>query len=279
MGYDKLKELERVKKYYAGDNLQKRFSALVTGESGSGKSFLLRTCRKPIHIDSFDPGGTKGLRKWIEKGDIVADTQWENEDPYSPSQFGEWMKTTEIRIKTGYFDMFGTYCLDSASSWGDAVMNYQLKGAGRPGEAPKFTKDYTPQKTWMVNYIKKLMTLPCDFILTGHLRMIEETLGQTKEGSDIKRVIYRFLTTGQAMVTIPLQFDELYVLASKDTPRGIERRLLIESQGTYIARSRLKADGKLNAEEDPDIKKLLKKIGLDWEDKPPLSSYYENETV
>lgn len=270
MAYDAKAELKRVREYYSQDKLQKRFSALITGESGSGKTFLASTCRFPVHIDSFDPGGTKCLRKWIEKGDIVADTQWEREDPYDPKVFGEWMKTVDIRLRSGYFDMFGTYVLDSASTWGDAVMNYQLGKADHAGEAPKWNRDYTPQKTYMINYIKKMMNLPCDFILTGHLRQFEEVLGQTKEGSDIKRVYYRFFTTGQAMVTIPLQFDELYVLQGKATASGLKRELLIESQGQFIARSRLKGDGVLSDKEEANVRALLKKIKLPWEDKPKL---------
>jgi len=271
MPYDAQAELKKVRDYYANDSLQKRFSALVTGESGAGKTFLLSTARFPIHIDSFDAGGTKSLRKWIERGDIIADTQWEREDPYDPKVFGEWMRTVDIRLQTGYFNMFGTYALDSASSWGDAVMNYQLGKAQKAGEAPKWNRDYTPQKTFMINYIKKLMNLPCDFVLTGHLKTMEETIGQTKDGTDIKRVYYRFFTTGQAMVTIPMQFDELYVIQGTETSSGIERKLLIDSQGKYVARSRLKGDGQLSDKEEANIKKLLKKIGLPTDDKPKLT--------
>ena len=149
-------------------------------------------------------------------------------------------------------------------------MNHQLQTAGRAGEAPKFTKDYTPQKTWMINYISKLMSLPCDFILTGHLREKVEVLGQTKQGSDIQRYFYRFHTTGQAMVTIPLKFDELYVVQGRETQTEVVHELIVQAQGKYLARSRLKADGKLDSVEPADIRALLKKIGLDWKDKPKL---------
>jgi hypothetical protein len=270
MPYDPINDIKEIRDYYASDPLQERFSALITGESGSGKSFLLRTCRFPLHIDSFDPGGTKGLKKLIDSGDIVADTRWENEDPYKPGVFKAWKTETDRRIRNNYFKYFGTYALDSASSWGDAAMNFQLKSVDKEGEPPKWNRDYTPQKVYMINYIKKLMTLPCDFILTGHLRTIEEIMGQTKGGQDIKRVKYRFFTTGQAMVTIPMQFDELYVLIGKESQGGLTRKMLVEAQGVYIARSRLKADGLLSAEEEPDIKKLLKKIGMSHEDKPKL---------
>lgn len=269
MPYDKLKELARVRKHYDEDPLQKRFSALVAGETNSGKTFLLRTARKPIHIDSFDPGGTKGLRDLIDKGDIIADTTWEREDPLKPTAYAEWMKTTNIRLQTDYFSMFGTYCLDSLTTFGEAAMNYVLNKAARAGEPPRRNQDYVPQKNQIVTYVRKLMNLECDFILTGHLREHEDILSiDSKTGIVRKEVKYRLNITGQAVMTVPLLFDELYVLVGDG--KAPKRELLVDHLGRYIARSRFKSEGKLDAVEDPDIKKLLKKAGLSWEDKPKL---------
>lgn len=271
MAYSAQDELKRVKEYYNQDPLQQRFSALVTGETNAGKTYLLRTARKPIHIDSFDPGGTKCLRDLIEKGDVVADTRWEDDDPYNPKVFAEWMKAVDIRFHTKYFHQFGTYCLDSATTFGEAVMAYGLGTKSRAGESPQHRHDYMPQKTFMTNYIKKLMTLPCDFIMTGHLREIRKVLSvDSKSGVVREEVKYRFYTTGQAVVTIPLLFDEIYVITGSEGPGGPKREMLIDSLGTYIARSRLKANGKLNSIEPPDLKALLKKAGFPTEDKPRL---------
>lgn len=270
--YDYKKELKKVKKFYEGDKLQKRFSALVCGETNAGKTFLLRTARKPIHIDSFDPGGTKCLRDLIKKGDIVADTSFEADDPFKPNAFARWMKAIDMRFSIDYFSQFGTYCLDSSTTFSDAVMAYQLSIVGRSGEAPQHRRDYNPQKVFITNYIKKLMRLPCDFVLTGHLREVKKLIRvDAKTGVATEDIKYRFLTTGQAVVTIPLLFDEVYVLIGKGSHgRDPKREMLIDSLGEYIARSRLKANGLLNAVEPPDIKALLKKIGLDWRDKPRL---------
>jgi hypothetical protein len=271
MAYDAQTELNRVRKYYSGDPLQKRFSCLLCGETNAGKTFTLRTARKPIHIDSFDPGGTKCLIDLIEKGDIVADTRWENDDPYTPDKFAEWMKATDVRFEIDYYRQFGTYVLDSATTWAMAVMNYGLAGKGRAAEAPQMRKDYNPQKVHMTNYIRKLMNLPCDFILTGHLREVRRVISvDEKTGISRDEVKYRFYTTGQAVITIPLLFDEIYTIRGKEGPDGPKRSMLIDSLGTYIARSRLKANGKLDAVEEPNIKNILKKAGFDPSDKPRL---------
>jgi ABC-type phosphate transport system ATPase subunit len=53
---------DRVKQYYADEaERQQTLNALICGDSGSGKTSLLRTCRRPILVHSFDPGGNKGL--------------------------------------------------------------------------------------------------------------------------------------------------------------------------------------------------------------------------
>jgi len=276
MPYDPQKELKRVVDYYNQDPMQERFSAIISGDSGAGKTFLLKTARFPIHIDSFDPGGTKSIAELIRNknnpnGQIIADTSYEIEDPYEPTAYDRWKKDVEVRLQIGYFDMFGTYVLDSLSTFGAAVMNYIMKnakGGSRAGEVPMHRRDYNPQKTEIVNRIKKLMSLKCDFFLMAHLNESEDTIGMTKEGLPIKTEKYRLKITGDAIVTIPLQFDELYVLLGKGSP--VKRELILDSQGKYIARSRLNREGKLSHSEEPNIKKLLKKAGLKWEDKEPL---------
>ncbi len=65
-----------VKELYGNDTRQDSFNLLLCGDSGAGKTFLASTCRKPVHIDSFDPGGTKHLKQWIDRGEIIVDTRY-----------------------------------------------------------------------------------------------------------------------------------------------------------------------------------------------------------
>jgi hypothetical protein len=279
MAYDAAKELARVKTYYEKDALQKRYSALICGGVGSGKTYLLRTCRLPLHIDSFDPGGSKCLKPWIDAGHVIVDSSFEHEDPFNPSVWAKWTKITEIRFQIGYYNQFGTYAIDSSTKFQDAAMNFIMqsaKGGSRSGEAPQMRHDYTPTKVLMQNYFTKFMNLPCDFILTGHFKESEELLSVDKStGVEHKKTEFRYMTIGQAAVTIPLMFDEIYVLQVN----GHERTLLLDAQGQYIARSRLKSNGKLNNEEPANIKELLKKIGLEWEDKQKLNFEPSPEVV
>lgn len=264
MSLDMKAELGALTEAYKKDARQTTFNCLVTSESGCGKTFLARTCRFPVHIDSFDPGGTKGLAKWIASGDIVVDTTYEGEIPERPFAYSTWLKNFKRRAEGGYFDHFGTYILDSATTWSAAIMNWIMNKDKLAGTAPRFTKDYVPQKVEINNRIRDMMNLPCDFILTGHLKLIEDP--------ESGRHKFRFLTTGDGMVTIPLLFDELWTLRTRSTANDVEYQLLTKSTGLYLARSRMAGDGAFNAVEVPDIKALLKKAGRDYSDKPKLST-------
>jgi hypothetical protein len=259
---DVKKLASEVRELYASDTRQDSFNLLLCGDSGSGKTFLASTCRKPVHIDSFDPGGTKHLRPWIDRGEIIVDTRYEGDDPFNPKVFKDWTEQMKRREAAGYFNHMATYMLDSATSWSDAIMNQVLKQAGIPGEAPRFTHDYTPQKIQIVNWIKRMLRYPCDFILTGHLDgSTDQVTGKTT---------YRFMTTGKGEVTIPLLFDEIWVSTTKETNKEILYTILTRRTGPYIARTRIGREV-FEPYEKPDIKYLLKKAGKSTEDKPLLT--------
>lgn len=257
--FDIKKSFEEIQNRYRSDPSSKSLNILLLGESGSGKTFLARTCPGPVLIDSFDRGGSKGLRKYTDSGQIMVDHRWEDENPLAPTAFQAWCKEMKQRNRDGFFDYLGTYMLDSATTFSAAIMNSVLKEAGIPGQTPRFTHDYGPQKTLIMSWIRQLLNMPCNFILTGHL--------ETQKDEASGRLVKRFLTTGKLSVELPLLFDEVWVMDPKNGSGGVTYRLLTQSTGTDMAASRLAQEGLLDKYEEPDLTKLMKKVG--WKGHEP----------
>ena len=76
--------------------------------------------------------------------------------------------------------------------------------------------------------------------------------------------------TGKGAITVPLLFDEIWVLENKDTSKGLEYYTVLQSTGMLLARSRLAGTGKLGKTEPTNLKHIFKKAGLNIEDKPAL---------
>jgi len=84
------------------------------------------------------------------------------------------------------------------------------------------------------------------------------------------RMFIGIMVTGKLKRRIPLLFDEIYCAMTKETSKGIEYQLLTRPTGLYQARTRLGKGGELETYEEPDIKNILRKVGMSTEDKPSL---------
>lgn len=260
MALDIKKEVAELQKMYVEGATTQNFNAMIYGGFGTGKTNLLTTCRLPVFIDSFDPGGTKTIRDAIARGEVVADTRWENEDPKNPTVFAAWDKEYTRRKQEGFFQNFGTYALDSATTWGDAAMNVTLKQAGRAGGHP-FQNDYSPTMAMCSAAIRDMVTLPCDVVLICH----EDV---DKDEASGRMFVGPLLIGKTARAKMPLLFDEVYCAMTKETSSGVNYQLLTRNTGLYRARTRLGRGGLFEVYEEQNIKKLLKKAGYSTDDKP-----------
>lgn len=264
MSLDIRKAAEEIRSMYKDARTSKYFRALIFGDVGTGKTTLLKTCPKPIHVDSFDPGGTTSIRKQIEEGWIIADVRYEDEDPKDPKALKLYDEILDKRIAEGYFNYFGTYALDSLTTFGDAGLNYILKKNGRPGGIPQAGKgsdnDYVKQQSAIEPILRKLLNLPCHVIFIAHPDMRESDTTKVKS---IGPKVY-----GQLATKLPLLFSEIYCAQAKEVQNGIEYSLLTRQTGYWRCRSRLAATGKIDMYETQDIKKLLAKADFDNSDKP-----------
>lgn len=257
MALDIQKELGALTTMYESKAQNKSFNALIWGDMGTGKTRLAITCRRPVLIHSFDPGGTKTIRDEIGNG-IYVDTRYEEEDAINPSAFAKWDLEYHRLKREKFFDHIGTYIIDSATTWSSAAMNVVLKKAGRPGGTPQ-QNDYLPTMIMLENAIKDMISLPCDCILMCHADIDkDEATGRMFVGP---------LFIGKLKVRVPLLFDEIYMTSSKETSSGTVYTLLTRNTGLYKARTRLGANNRFDTYEQPDIKALLKKAGFDTADK------------
>jgi hypothetical protein len=269
MGLDIMKSVAEIQEMYATQNSNQYTRILIFGDVGVGKTKLLETCPQPVHVDSFDPGGTLSIRNKIltpdnPTGTIVADTRYENEDPSNPTALVAWDKTLEERISQGYFDYFSTYCVDSITMVSNAAMNYTLKKKGRKDGIPVMMRggdnDYVFMQSYMKPLLRKVLNLPCHVILVAHPALDEDDV-------DKKKFIGPKIS-GQLQTQLMLMMTEIYCMRTITSKNGLVRSLLTQPDGLYRCRSRLASIGKIEVEEEPNISNILKKAGLQYVDKP-----------
>lgn len=258
MSLDIKTELSTLQTMYKDNARTRTFNALIYGPMGTGKTNVVRTCRKPVLIHSFDPGGTLTVRDEIEKGTVYADTSFEVEDPMMPTAFASWDKTYHRLKAGGMFDKIGTYVIDSGTTWSSAAMNATLKKAGRPASTPQ-QNDYLPAMVMLENAIKDITSLPCDVILICH----EDTDKDEASG----KLFVGPLFIGKLKYRIPILFDEIYYACTKESSAGVNYFFLTRATGLYKARTRLGKGGIFETYEKQDIKALLTKAGYNTEDK------------
>lgn len=252
-------KFSEIRKHFEDDPKNQTFNALVCGEMGTGKTHLLKTCRKPVLLHTFDPGGYVTVRDEMKRGEIIVES-FAPDNPMQPWAYQTWVRTMEQRIREGIFEHIGTFALDSSTLWAETILYNLVAKRGKAGATPEGKLDYLPQKTEIRNWITRILALPCDVIVTGHLEPTEDLV--------TGRVTYRYATTGKGTFIIPAMFDEVYVAVAEETSKGVSYKLITAGAGRYAARSRLASGGKIDQYEDPDIKAILRKAGYPVEDKP-----------
>lgn len=273
------KRAEELQKMYQESPTTNCFNVIIHGNPKSGKTHMLKTCRKPVLIHSFDPGGADVLRDEIEKGEIIVDSRFENEDPYAPSAFRLWKDEFNSLKKEGFFNHVGTYVIDSMTTWAQVIMYDVIREAVKKapnkrsmGSQP-YENDWLPQMQYIENHMRMFLALPCDCILLGH-----SELPTDRDGNVIGDL--GLMVTGKLKKRLPALFSEIYYLRIKDFKSG-ERELL--TQPDYcdgckvMAGTRIGSGGKLNKYEKPDFKYLLNKVGMDASDKPLFKDLKDEE--
>ena len=253
-------EFRTIRELYESNPNKDTFNALIYGYMGTGKTQVIGTARKPVLIHSFDPGGEKVLVDKIKKGQVMVNSEFQNEDAKKPTSYRAWEREFDrLRKIDGFFEGIGTYAIDSVTTWSEALMNAILKENGRSAGTPQM-QDYLVQINTLRDAIKLITSLPCDVILTGHV--------DSEKDEVTGRVTTGVMITGKLKEKLPLLMDEVYMAVTKESSKGVEYSLLTRNTGLYKARTRLGRSGIFDTYEEPNLKVLMEKAGLDASDKP-----------
>lgn len=257
------KRAMQVRDMYAQNNKNNKANIIAYGDFGTGKTRLAITCPRPVYIHSFDPGGSKTrfLKPLIDSGDIIVDSRFEVDAWKAPHAFRDWEKEFLELKRMGFFEFVGTFMLDSLTTFAEKMM-YEIvkvgdkKGGTRIGQPPQI-QDYLVQQMSTVDYLGMMAEIPCNVLVTGHIGLDkDEVTGKQETG---------ILLAGKLSTKAPLTFDEKYVTRA-DRDRFF---LQTKSDGYYKAETRIGSEI-FHTQEEPDIRALLKKAGLPYEDKTPL---------
>lgn len=257
-------KLSEIDAAYKNSSSATTMNALIVGPIRSGKTVALSTAPRPIAIDTFDTGGVKSISPQIAEGGIYP-TPYEEDDPKSPFAFRDWLKEFNYRHKEGFFDYIASYCIDSFTYFFNAALFYEkglaeAAGMKRHRSLPALD-DYRLVNLQVVSIIQKIMSLPCNFFLTAHV---------SKEKDDMSgKYISSIVASPKIQETLPAMFDEVYIMLV-DPKQPVENRykFLTDNDGMYECGSRLATvQGKLDKHEPANLRAILKKVGLPFEDR------------
>ena len=204
---------------------------LVYGQSGSGKTSLIKTLPAPLVLSA--EGGLLS----IADADV----------PFIEVSSMDTLKEAyQWVLNADEAKHFQSIALDSISEIAEVVLNFEKKNTKDPRAA------YGAMQEQMGDIIRGFRDLP------GKNVYFSAKLEKTQD--EMGRVLYAPSMPGNKVgQSLPYFFDEVLALrVERDADGNSQRALMCESDGLWQAKDR---SGKLSAWEAPDLGEIIKKIG------------------
>lgn len=202
---------------------------LCYGQAGAGKTTLIKTLPNPIILSA--EGGLMSLADSeipfieIKSADDLADAF-------------AWLSASEEAAQ------FESIALDSISEIAEVVLIAEKAKAKDPRQA------YGAMQDTMTAMIRAFRDLPKHVYFSAKLEKMQDEMGKLLYSPSMPGN-----KTGQAL---PYFFDEVLALRCEPSDEGMVRALLCQPDGVWQAKDR---SGKLDQWEEPDLTKLIAKIG------------------
>ena len=205
----------------------------VFGQSGAGKTSLIKTCPAPLVLSA--EAGLLAL-----SGSDIPYIEIDSMEALSDAY--RWIGESDDAKD------FQTICLDSISEIAEVCLSAEKKKAADPRQAYGHMQEQ----------------------ISGIIRAFRDMAGRNvyfsakveKSQDETGRVLWAPAMPGKKMAqNLPYFFDEVLALrVERDTDDNVHRALLCHPDGTWLVKDR---SGKLEPYESPDLGKLFKKIAGD----------------
>ena len=204
---------------------------LVYGQSGAGKTTLIKTLPKPIVLSA--EGGLLSL----QDADL----------PFIEISDMETLREAYIWLtQSDEAKGFESVALDSISEIAEVVLNAEKKATKDPRQA------YGAMQEQMTDIIRSFRDLPGRHVyMSAKLEKTQDEMG---------RVLYAPSMPGNKIgQALPYFLDEVLALRVEKDGEGVtQRALMCDSDGLWLAKDR---SGKLGPWEAPDLGEIIAKIG------------------
>ena len=204
---------------------------MIYGQAGAGKTSLIPTLTNPIVLSA--EGGLLSIQDadlpYIEITNMAS-----LQDAY------RWLTSSAESVE------FQSVALDSISEIAEVCLNAEKKATKDPRQA------YGAMQEQMTDIIRAFRDLPGrNVYMSAKLEKSQDEMG---------RLLYSPSMPGNKLgQALPYFFDEVLALrVEKDADGNIQRALMCESDGLWVAKDR---SGKLAAWEPADLGAIISKIG------------------
>lgn len=224
------------------DLANQKENIFVAGETGSGKTTLIRTLPGKVFAYLFDPNAKRSIAGAdIEYEEFLPDAlemdvtikgfNKGSKSDRAPSRrepmvYLRWVEDLTTKAESGYFKDFDWVCFDSLTFLQKACFDRQLYLNNRYGGVEELA-DYRIVGSKISDVFRAVTSEPINIYCTGHIQEWQDEL--------TKRITTEIRLSGQAKTTIPLMFTQIflgksesdekhkkYVLQTRPEKRGLQ---------------------------------------------------------
>ena len=215
---------------------------LVVGETGSGKTSLIRTLPGKVFAYLFDPNAKRSIAGAdIEYEEFLPDSleldvtikgfNKGSKSDRSPSRkepmvYLNWVEDLTKKAEGGFFKEYDWVCFDSLTFLQKACFDRQMYLNNRYGGVEELA-DYRIVGSKISDVFRAVTSEPINVYCTGHIQEWQDEL--------TKRITTEIRLSGQAKTTIPLMFTQIllgksesddkhkkYVIQTRPEKRGLQ---------------------------------------------------------